>query len=341
MANIYDVARRAQVSTATVSKVLSNTPYVSSQTKERVLEAVRELKYTPSLAARGLTRNRTFVLGLVIPYDPDDLFSDPFLLEVIRGVERSANDNDYNVLLSMAKKNDQRSAYTRLLRSGYIDGAVTVETFEGDEVARQLEEHGMPRVSIGYRDGAHPINSVHSDDYRGAFEAVDHLLKLGHRRIGIISGPAQFMGAMDERMRGAREALAAYDLQPDPALLTFGDFTVESGYRASQPLLQAQSRPTALFIMNDRMAAGAMRFARELGLNIPADLSVVGFDDVPLTVLVEPPLTTIRQPSVELGRVAAQQLFELINRTQTQFEPIVLPVELVIRGTTGVPNFGF
>ena len=339
MANIYDVARRAQVSTATVSKVLSNTPYVSTQTRERVLEAVRELQYTPSLAARGLTRNRTFVMGLVIPYDPDYLFSDPFLLEVIRGVEQTANDNDYNVLLSMAKKNDQRSAYTRLMRSGYIDGVVTVETFEGDVIGRQLEEQGVPRVSIGYRDGDRPINVVHSDDYRGAYEAVSYLLKLGHRRIGIISGPAQFMGAMDERLRGARDALTAYDLKPDPSLLTFGDFTLESGYRASQPLLQAQPRPTALFVMNDRMATGVLRYAREIGLKVPRDLSVVGFDDVLLSASVEPPLTTIRQHSVELGQVAAQQLFELINRTRSHFEPIILPVELVIRGTTVPPAF--
>ncbi|HEX2914922.1 MAG TPA: LacI family DNA-binding transcriptional regulator [Chloroflexia bacterium] len=338
MANIYDVARLAKVSTATVSKVLSNTPYVSAQTKERVLKAVRELQYTPSLAARGLTGNRTYVLGLVIPYDPEYLFADPFLLEVIRGVESVANENDYNVLLSMAKKSDQRSAYTRLLRTGYVDGAITVETFEGDAAGRELEERGLPRVSIGYRDSVKPINLVHSDDYRGAYEAVNHLLSLGHRRIGVISGPANFMGAMNERLRGVKDALAAYGQNLDEKLLTYGDFTLESGYAACEPLLENPERPTAIFAMNDRMAAGAMRRIREHGLTIPADISLVGFDDVPLTVLVEPALTTIRQPGVEQGRVAAQKLFELINNDIQQFDPVTLPVSLIVRESTAPPS---
>lgn len=338
MATIYDVARRANVSTTTVSKVLSNTPYVSARTKERILEAMRDLHYAPSLAARGLTGNRTYVLGLVVPYDPDYLFGDPHLLEVIRGVEATANEYDYNLLLSVAHKSDQRSAYTRLLRTGYMDGAITVETFEGDEAAKEIEERGLPRVSVGYRIGPNPVNSVHSNDYLGAFEAVNHLLALGHRRIGVVSGPAHFMGAMDERMRGARDALANQQLELDPALVTYGDFTIESGYRAAIALLEAPERPTGIFAMNDRMAAGVMRQARENGLNIPADLSLVGFDDVPLTTLVEPPLTTIRQPSYELGKVAAQKLFEMINGDLQQFEPIVLPVELIVRGSTAPPT---
>ena len=139
-------------------------------------------------------------------------------------------------------------------------------------------------------------------------------------------------------MRGARDALANQQLELDPALVTYGDFTIESGYRAAIALLEAPERPTGIFAMNDRMAAGMMRQARENGLNIPADLSLVGFDDVPLTTLVEPPLTTIRQPSYELGKVAAQKLFEMINGDLQQFEPIVLPVELIVRGSTAPPT---
>ncbi len=336
MANIYDVARLAKVSTATVSKVLSNTPYVSTPTKERVLEAVKQLEYAPSLAARGLSGNRTYVIGLVIPYDPDYLFSDPFLLQVIRGVEGAANDSDYNVLISMAKQSDQRSAYTRLLRTGYVDGAITVETFEGDVGRGALEERGLARVSIGYRDGIKPPNSVHADDYEGGYEAVKYLLDLGHRRIGVISGPAN-MGAMIERRRGVTAALAEYGLSLNRHTVTYGDFTLESGYEGGTKLLEADPRPTAIFAMNDRMAVGVMRRARELGLTIPTDLSLIGFDDVPLTVAVEPALTTIRQPSVEIGRVATQKLFEMISNEIKQFEPITLPIELIARGSTTPP----
>lgn len=338
MANIYDVAKLANVSTATVSKVLSNTPYVSSRTKERVLEAVRQLDYAPSLAARGLTQSRTYIIGLVIPYDPDYLFDDPYLLEVMRGVEGAALEQNYTVLLSMAKKADQRSAYTRLLRTGYVDGAITVETFEGDAAAQEMEARGMPRVSIGYRGGTHPVNCVHSNDYTGGYEATKHLLSLGHRRLGFISGPAHFMGATEERQRGTRDALKEFGLELENYPVVYGDFTLESGYAASIAMLEIAERPTAIFAMNDRMAAGVMRRAREVGLNLPGDLSVIGFDDISLAALLEPPLTTIRQPSVQMGRVALEKLYEVISLGTGDFEPLVLPVELILRGSTAPVN---
>ncbi len=339
MATIYDVARRANVSTTTVSKVLSNTPYVSTQTKERVLEAMRDLKYAPSLAARGLSRNRTYVIGLVIPYDPDYLFSDPFLLEIIRGIEACTNEHDYNLLLSLARRAaEPRSAYSRMSRTGYMDGVITIETFEGDEAAKEFEERQLPRVSIGYRKEPRAINSIHADDYRGAFEGITYLLKLGHRQIGIVSGPPAFIGAIEERLGGAQAALAQYGLRLDSNMITYGDFTIESGYRAAEPLLTAQPRPTAIFAMNDRMASGVLRRAREYNLSIPADLSLVGFDDVPLSMLVEPSLTTIHQPGYELGQRATQKLFEILDHDLPSFDPIVLPVELIIRGSTAPPS---
>jgi DNA-binding LacI/PurR family transcriptional regulator len=339
MANIYDVARRAKVSTATVSKVLSNTPYVSLETRQRVLEAVRELGYIPSLAARSLTGNRTFVIGLAIPYDPDYLFDDPFLLQIIRGVEEVANDRDYNLLFSTARQADPQSAYTRLLRSGYVDGVITLETFIGSEPSRKLEESGFARVTIGYPvqtagDNRRVANAIHSDDYSGALEATRHLLALGHRRIAIINGPAHFMMAMEERLQGYRDGLAEYRLEIEPALMTNGDFTVESGYLAARTLLQLSPRPSAIFSFNDRMALGALRYARELGLNIPGDLSVVGFDDV-VALAADPPLTTVHQSGVEMGKMAAQKLFGLINNEIEPFDQIILPIEFIIRGSTG------
>lgn len=337
MATITDVAKKANVSTTTVSKVLSNTSYVSVETRERVLAAMRDLNYMPSLAARSLRGQRTYLLGLVVPYDPDYLFSDPFLLEVIRGVESVANDNDYNLVFSLARKGDQQSAYTRLLRTRYLDGVVTLETFEGDIAAAKIEERKIPRVSIGYRSGERPVNSVHSNDYRGAYEATAHLVELGHRRIGVVSGPAHFMGALDERMQAIRDRLRLDALELDPTLITYGDWTSESGYAAANVLLGKAEKPTAIFALNDRMAIGVLKKARELGLYVPQDLSLVGFDDVPLASLVEPALTTVRQPGYELGKVAAQKLFELISDGEGEFAPIVLPVELVVRQTTGAP----
>ena len=339
MANIYDVARLAKVSTTTVSKVLSNTPYVSEKTRQRVLDAMRDLQYSPSLVARGLTNNHTYVLGLIIPHDPDYSFRDPFLLEVIRGVEGVASSNDYNVLLSMSKKSSQRATYDRFLRMGYIDGVITVETLKGELDEQELAKSGIPRVSAGYREDFQMINSVFCDDRRGGYEVTKHLLELGHRRIGVISGPANFIGAMDGRLQGARDALTEYGLTLDPDLLTYGDFSIESGARAAEPLLHHTWRPTAIFAMNDRMALGAISKAREVGLHVPRDLSVVGFDDIPLTSVIEPPLTTIRQFPAEMGKVATQHLLAMIEQKISQFVSVVMPIELVIRGSTAVPVY--
>jgi DNA-binding LacI/PurR family transcriptional regulator len=334
MATIYDVAKLANVSTTTVSKVLSNTPYVSAKTRERIVAAMSELNYRPSLAARGLTKNRTYVIGLVVPYDPDYLFGDPFLLEIIRGVESCTNDNDYNLLLSLARKDDQRSAYARLNRSRYIDGVISLETLGSSSEIRQFEEQNLPVVSIGYGKDDSAGNCVHANDCTGAYQAVKHLLELGHRKIGVVSGPPNFMRAVNERWKGTLKALGEFNLNLDDSLVTYGDFTLESGYATAGKLLTEKHKPTAVFVHNDRMAVGLVRRARELGLAIPTDLSVVGFDDVPLSQLVDPPLTTVRQPGYELGVTATQKLFELINWENNTFDPIILPVEFIARGST-------
>ncbi len=339
MATIYDVARLARVSTTTVSKVLSNTPYVSEKTRQRVLDAMHDLQYSPSLVARGLTNNRTYVIGLIIPHDPDYSFRDPFLLEVIRGVEGVASSNDYNVLLSMSKRTSLRATYDRFLRMGYIDGVITVETLKGELDEQELSASGIPRVSAGYREDLQMLNSVICDDRRGGYEVTKHLLELGHRRIGVISGPVNFIGAMDGRLQGARDAMAEYGLTLDPDLLTYGDFSIESGSSAAEPLLHDARRPTAIFAMNDRMALGAIGKAKELGLYVPRDLSVVGFDDIPLTSVIDPPLTTIRQFPAELGKVATQHLLTLIEQKISQFASVVIPIELVVRGSTAVPAY--
>jgi DNA-binding LacI/PurR family transcriptional regulator len=335
MANIYDVARLAKVSTTTVSKVLSNTPYVSAATRQRVLDAMRELHYSPSLAARGLTNNRTYVIGLIVAHDPDYAFKDPFVLEIIHGIAAAANDHDYDVLLSTSRKNSsQRRSYDRVLRTGYVDGVVTLEGFEGGIDDQELAERRIPRVSIGYREDRQDINSIRSDDWQGAYQAIKYLLALGHRRLGLISGPRSFVGAIDARLEGMRAALAEYGLAVDTCLMSYGDFSIESGYQATASLLESPERPTAIFAMNDRMALGAMRRARELGLHIPTDLSLVGFDDIVLAQESDPPLTTIRQFPTELGCRATQYLFSLINNEVEQFATVVMPVELVIRSST-------
>ncbi len=336
MATINEIARLAQVSPATVSKVLNNRRYVSTITRARVERVIAETGFVPSQRARGLSKRRSFILGLLIPYTSDQLFADPHLLEIMRGIEAEANTHEYNLLLSTARAHvEAASAFTRLLRSDAIDGAIIVETLDVQPFAEALAQQPSPWVVVGYTSHR-DIPAVHADDFGGAFAAAEHLLALGHRRIGVISSsPRPY--ALEERLRGVRAALAAAGLCLEDALLATGDFSPESGAAGAHALLALPDPPSAIFALNDRMALGVVRAALERGLSVPHDLSVVGFDDIALATLLNPQLTTVRQPGYSLGGAAATALFGLLEGAVSA-APATLPTELIVRGTTGVPR---
>jgi DNA-binding LacI/PurR family transcriptional regulator len=332
MPTIDEIARLANVSPATVSKVVNNRPYVRAETRARIEQVIAETGFVPSQRARGLSQRRSSILGLLIPYTSDQLFADPHLLEIMRGIEAESNLHDYNLLLSTTHAAvDAASACVRLLRSDVIDGAVVVETLDVQPFTQALIEQASPWVMIGYA-GDGPVRSVHADDYGGALCATRHLLALGHRRVGVIgSSPRPF--AVDERLRGVREALAAAGCPFNEQLLAVGDFSIESGEQAGYALLSQPEPPSAIFALNDRMALGVIRAATALGLHVPADLSVVGFDDIALATLLSPPLTTVRQPGFAMGVAAARLLFAMLSG-ETPPSPPAIPTELIIRGTT-------
>jgi DNA-binding LacI/PurR family transcriptional regulator len=271
-----------------------------------------------------------------MPYTSDQLFLDPHLLELMRGIEAVANQHDYNLLLSTAREAiDAASACVRMLRSDMIDGAIIVETSDVQPFAEALAAESSPWVVVGYaQQRATP--AVHADDYGGAFAATRHLIGLGHRRIGVISSVWRPF-AVEERERGIRAAMAEAGLSPAPSLVALGDFSIESGERAGRELLGIAAPPTAVFALNDRMALGLIRAAIEGGLHVPADLSVVGFDDISLATLLTPALTTVSQPGFALGIAAASALFQLLDG-EPLAPPAALPTELIIRGSTGRPR---
>lgn len=334
MATIDEVAERAGVARGTVSKVLSGTYYASAKTREKVMQAASELGYRPNLAARALSKGRTFVLGLLIPYDPDQLFADPHVLDIIRGVEAAANEHDYNVLLSTAHRpSDPKSAYSRVLRSNYVDGLIVIEGPNMTAIAEQLQQQPSPWVVSGYAVPGSNAHSVHADDPAVTAELTQHLISLGHRRIGVISsgvGP----GAFDKRLRGCHQALHDNDLYLDPALLALGDMSVESGYRAAGELLALPEPPTAIWALNDRMALGTLQWAQQHGVRVPDDLSIAGFDDISAAALSNPPLTTVRLPSYREGQEAVQLVFQLLEGRNTPHE-VLVPTDVIIRGSTG------
>jgi DNA-binding LacI/PurR family transcriptional regulator len=334
MTTIDEIARLAGVSAATVSKVLNNRPYVSDHTRARIERVIAETGFVPSQRARGLSQRRSFILGLLIPYTSDELFADPHLLEIMRGIEAETNRREYNLLLSTSRAAmDAVSACLRMLRSDVIDGAIMVETLDILPYTDVLSTQHAPWVMIGY-PRHNEVHAVHADDYGGALSATQHLIELGHRRIAVItSAPRPF--ALEERLRGVRAALSAASLPFDESLLLTGDFSIESGERAGAQLLALPEPPSAVFALNDRMALGVIRNALAQGKQVPGDLSVVGFDDIALASLLNPALTTVRQPGFALGEAAARGFFALLDN-QPIAMPAVIPTELIVRGTSGM-----
>ncbi len=341
-ATIYDVAKKAGVSTATVSKVLSNTPYVSAPTRAKVLDAVAELDYVPSLMARGLSKSLTYILALVIPYTPDYLYSDPHLLELIRGIDDEARARHYSLLLSTGGAEPARQPADSatngrpawMHRGSYVDGVLMIAASALAGSLSDLGLDGRPAVSIGYSLPAGCAAAIHADDRQGARAATQHLIGLGHRRIGVISATRPIT-ALSRRMDGYRDALSQANLPNDPDLIAFGDFSPESGYQAATDLLALQPQLTAIFAFNDRMAMGAIRCLRDAGLSVPRDIAVIGFDDIPEAALADPRLTTVRQPALQMGASAARTLFDLIEHHVSGPSEVTLATELVIRASCG------
>ncbi len=336
MPTIDEIARLARVSPATVSKVLNNRPYVSPTTRARVEQVIAETGFVPSLRARGLSARRSFILGLLIPYRADQFFADPHLLEIMRGIEAEANRHGYHLLLSTARApREAAGAFSHLLRSDMLDGAILVETLDVQPFAELLRQRSAPWVVIGYAPPG-PAPAVHADDFGGALAATRHLLGLGHRRLAVISSTPR-PSALDERLRGIRAGLAEAGLTLDGALLVSGDCSLASGEAAAAVLLDRPAPPTAIVALNDRMAAGAMRAAIARGLEVPADLSLVGFDDIALASLLSPALTAVRQPGYCLGEAAAATLCGLLGG-QAPTTAAVIPTELIVRGSSGPPR---
>ena len=338
MPTIDEIAKLARVSPTTVSKVLNNRPYVSQATRRRVEHVIAETGFVPSQWARLLSQRRSYILGLLIPYTSDQLFADPHLLEVMRGIESAANRYEYNLLLSTGRAPvEAASACTRLLRSDVIDGAVVVETQDLRAFAETLGSRPAPWVVLGYAP-AGGVPAVHADDYGGARDAMHYLISQGHRRIGVVSStPRPF--AIDERMRGLQDAIQTVGLTLDSSLVVLGDFSTASGEQAGHTLLTHPNPPTAIFALNDRMAIGVVRAATARGLRVPEQLSVIGFDDIALATLLTPQLTTVRQPGYILGETTAETLFALLDPQRTIPSPII-PTSLIVRGSVQPPERG-
>lgn len=328
-ATIRDVAREANVSTATVSRVVSDNGYpVAAETRERVLSTVRRLGYQPNDLARSLLSERTHTVGVIVP----DL-SNPHHPGVVRGIEDVAAKNGYSVLFCNTEgRQDKLLYYLDIMAGKRVDGVILAGGgLDPNSAIRALEGLRTKTVVIG-RYSRSKFPSVQSDNHSAGRLAAEHLIDLGHNRISIITGPKRSSASVD-RLAGAVSALQAAGIDTDPALVVEGDYLPMSGYRAAAELLVRKDPPTALIAANDRMAIGAMGAALDRGLRVPEDVAVAGYDDTLLARYVRPTLTSIALPTRQMGATAMQSLLSLLGGEETALTS-VLSVSLVVRQST-------
>jgi LacI family transcriptional regulator len=329
------IAKLAGVSRSTVSRVVNDHPNVRDQVRERVWEVIHETGYHPYAAARSLVTRRTRIVGVLIPEAVITLFADPFFAHLLCGITQTCNAQRYNLMLSLfTDPARSEEMYRRVVLSGHLDGVVVASTREGDPLITRLLDDDVPFVMVGRYPGER-VHYVDTDNVAAARVAVEHLVRLGHRRVAIITGPLSMTSGQD-RLAGYRQALEAHRLPVDETLIVEGDFSEMSGALAARRLLSRSV--TAIFAANDIMAVGALKVIREAGLRVPQDVAIVGFDDVPLATAVEPALTTVRQPINDLGSMAADLLLNLLENppdAQAPAHRIILPAKLIVRDSCG------
>jgi LacI family transcriptional regulator len=338
MATVHDVARRAGVSTSTVSHVVNGTRFVSDELRERVAQAMRELDYRPNAAARMLTLKRSHMIGLIV----SDI-RNPFFASVARGVEDVAQEHGYTVVLCNSDENaDREAACLNALETRAIDGVLLASAGVADEHLDRLVRAGYPIVLVDRDLPQLGAPAVLLDNEGAAYDAVRHLISGGHRRIGMLTGRASISTTI-ERAAGYKRALQEAGIQVDERLLASGSSTAEGGFQAANAVLDLQPPPSAIFSGNNLMSIGALQAIVNRGLNVPEDLALVSFDDFPYpwSDAFRPHLTTVAQPTYELGRRAAEVLVERLRGAgSAAAERVILEGKLLVRESSGAPQLG-
>ena len=341
-ATIKDIARMANVSHTTVSRALNDKSRIRNETKEKILSIARELNYQPNFIARSLVMNRTKTLGLVIT-----TIANPFYTELAQGIEATARGLGYNIILCSTNYDlFIEKQHIDILRSRGVDGIILTSAHIGDPNIIKLAEKGFPIVLVNRRTYEaivkEKVDYVGVDNILGGFLAVEHLIKLGHQRIGVIGGSSESSVGL-ERLEGGKKALEAYDLEQRNDYFLEGDFLKESGYQGGKRFLKMAKSPTAIFATSDYMALGAFQAIAEEGLRIPEDIALVGFNDIEFTAMKGIELTTIGQKKFEMGALAVRILVEKIEGKEGKpsRREILLKPELIIRKTCGFHLKGY
>lgn len=324
---IYDVAREAGVSMATVSRVVNNNPNVKPQTRKKVFEAIERLGYRPNAVARGLASKKTTTVGVVIPDISNSIYA-----EVARGIEDIANMYHYNIILCNAdKKKEKEIRVINTLLEKQVDGLLFMGGAVTEEHIQAFQTSSVPIVLCATTDDKETIPSVDIDHEAAAFDAVNQLIQGGHRRIAMIAGPLTDPSNGYARYQGYKRAMEQAGLEVSDELVRIGNYRYESGLEAMKYFLDLPERPTAVFAATDEMGIGAIHTIQDSGLRVPEDLSVISIDNSRMASMVRPQLTAVAQPMYDIGAVSMRLLTKLMNKESVDLTKVVLPHEVVVR----------
>lgn len=335
MTTQMDVAQLAGVSYMTVSRVVNNLDNVKPETRERVLRAIKELSYHPNAAARALTGGKTKNIGILYPRE-EYILSRPYFIDIVIKLEQHLSNRDYHLVLgSLRKGSRQNGEMSQLIAERRVDGLILFAPSADESSLKLLDAYKMPHVVLHGHAGDADSSYVDSDNRAGMALAIDHLIQLGHRRIGFVAGNLREGNAL-ARLHMFKTLLPERGLLFDESLIHYGDWSLESGYAALTALSDRARPPSAIFFSNDQMALGGIRAAYDRHLHIPEDLSVVGYDDIPFASFSTPALTTVRQRSDYITKIAVEIIIDTIERRAPPRQEVVAP-ELVVRMSTGRP----
>lgn len=334
---LEDIAKQSEVSRSTVSRVVNNQPNVREEVRKRVLEVIQSTGYHPNAAARTLASQRSWTIGFILPHSVSFFFTDPYYPHLTKGIAQACNQYGFTLALFLVgTKEDEEKIFPRVSRRGFLDGVLVQSGHHGDQgIIGRFVDVNIPLVVIGRPFRSDNVSYIDIDNINASYTAVSHLIHLGYKRIGTITGPTNSTVGID-RKEGYRKALSERGLNIEESLITEGDFTEMGGFYAMQRLFAA--KPDAIFAASDVMAIGAMRAAREAGLSIPNDMAFIGFDDLPIATLSDVQLTTVRQPVVQFGAKAVEVLIDVIEHDIKPPRHIIMDTELVIRDSCGTPR---
>lgn len=331
MPTIHEVANRAGVGSITVSRVINNSGYISTETRERVEKAIAELGYVPNSLARSLRSRRTNTIGLIVT----DI-TNPFFTTLARGVEDAANDAGYTVIFCNTDESTAKEEkYLNVLLQKQVDGLLLVPTENPVSTIQQIQKQGTPVVVLDRRISAVNVDIVRCDSVDGAYQLTNYLVSLGHRQIAVMSG-SEGVSTADDRIAGYRNALEEAGIAIDEGYIFRGDFTQTSGYSMTKQAINLPLRPTALIAANNFITIGAMKALQEVEMEVPDDIALVGFDDLPPAMVTFPFFTVASQPAYEMGTRAMQLLVgRLEGKEKDSYQEIILPTQLIVRRSSG------